>query len=266
MGMMRHTASQPDFAAALGWDASHVASFVLGHGEARGQGKQHRPVHGSRLVFIPLPSIEYRGAAKGRWVGAIRRVLVTVCGKITSNAFNHIISHLEGRELIDEKTQQVAAFLRYQSSNDRAIQSYFATSSQWTSVTPVILPGYDDPGKLRRRLASDTLSKEEKNNILLKLEKRIDYLLRKALQQAGYPEELSQNAQLEFRGAGFMPGVEFSKEYAVSNQHRRFRRLHVRIHWRNNNGEPVQLSGPLCIGGGRFTGLGLFMPVSESLP
>ena len=264
MGMMRHTASRPDFAAALGWNTEKVASFVLGHGEPKGGNGGHQPVSDARLVFIPLPSIEYQGAVKGKCIGAIRRVMVTVKGNVSNNEFKQILGLLEGRELIDEKTGGTAAFLRRQSSNDRAIHGYFTRSSQWVSVTPVILPGYDDPGKLRRRLNTDQLTKEEKTGIICKLEKRIDYLLRKALQQAGYPQELYANAQIQFRGTGFMQGADLAQNYAVSNQHRRYRRLHVQIGWRNQNGEPVKIAGPICLGGGRYTGLGLFTPADRN--
>lgn len=256
-GMMRCAASQNDFAAALGWDDGKVASFVMGHGEARGEGI-HQPVDGARLVFIPLPSIEWRGAAKGDCVGAIRRILITVKGHVANEEFHRIVRHLEGRELVDEKTGEVVAFLRRQSKEDGAINKYFAKSSEWVSVTPVILPGYDDPGKLRRRLHTETLTSQEKASIVLKLEERIESLLRKALRQAGYPEELVRHAELQWRGTGFFQGTDLAGNYAVPDQHRRYRRLHVRIAWRNPEGEALKLSGPLCIGGGRFTGLGLF--------
>ncbi len=262
MGMMRHLASQPDFAFPLGWDDAKVASFVLGHGEVKGEGA-HQPVNDARLVFIPLPSMEYHGHKRGNCVGAVRRVLVTVRGRVTNKDFNHLVGHLEGRELIDEKTGKVVAFLRSQPTNDRAIQNYFTRSSEWISVTPVILPGYDDPGRLRRKLNAGQLTKEEKAGIIFKLEKRIDYLLRKAMLQAGYSENLSRDAQIQFRGAGFMPGVDLAANYAVSNQHRRFRRLHVRIVWCNRNGDPIKTTGPVCLGGGRFTGLGLFAPAPD---
>jgi CRISPR-associated protein Csb2 len=259
-GMLRYVARQPDFAATLGWDDNKVASFILGHGEPRGDGT-HVPVGDCRLVILPLPSIEYRGAKKGKTVGAIRRVLVTVRGTIDNAEFGRMVNNLEGRELIDEKTGQVVAFLRRQLDNDGAITSYFTESSAWTSVTPVILPGYDDPGKLRRRLNTGKLTAGEKANIVLKLEARIDSLLRKALRQAGCPDETVNNAQLQWRGAGFIRGVDLASQYAVPDQHRRHRRLHVRIDWQNPEGRPLELPGPFCVGGGRFTGLGLFTAV-----
>lgn len=259
-GMLRHVASEPDFAAALGWDDNKVTSFVLGHGETRGDGT-HLPVSDTRLVFLPLPSIEYQGAKKGKSVGAIRRVLVTVRGSIDSAEFGRIVRNFEGRELIDEKTGQVIAFLRRQTENDGAIGGYFRESSAWTSVTPVILPGYDDPRMLRQRLATGTLKAGEKADIVLRLEARIDSLLRKALRQAGYPDALVQQAKLHWRGSGFIQGVDLATQYAVPDQHRRYRRLHVRIDWQDSGGCPVELPGPFCAGGGRFTGLGLFTAV-----
>jgi len=201
-GMMRCAASRNDFAASLGWNENKVASFVMGHGESRGVGA-HIPVNGARLVFIPLPSIEWRGKAKGNCVGAIRRVLVTVNGHIANDEFNLIVRLLEGRELIDEKTGEIVAFLRRQSTEDGAINKYFG--------------------------------------------------------QAGYPDMLVQHAELQWRGSGFMQGADLATAYAVPDQHRRYRRLHVRIAWRKPGGEPLKVPGPFCIGGGRFTGLGLFV-------
>ncbi len=249
-GMLRHAAKQEDFAKPLGWDNQKINEFVLGHGEDKGE--KHTAVKGPRLVFIPLPSIEWRGSKKGRTVGAIRRVLITVKGEIAGDEFARIVRSLEGRELIDEKTSQAAAFLRRQSDRDGAIEGYFAESSTWATVTPVILPGYDDPCKLRQCLDDDTITPEKKQSVVHNLEKRISHLLRKALRQDGYPEELIQNAQIHWRGAGFLPGTDMATSYAVPDQHRRFRRLHVRVVF----DRPI--SGPLCIGGGRFTGLGLF--------
>ncbi|GAB1410417.1 type I-U CRISPR-associated protein Csb2 [Desulfovibrionales bacterium] len=257
-GMLRHAASRPDFAVPLGWDEKKIASFVLGHGESRGA-STHNPVNDARLVFVPLPSIEWRGESNGYCVGAIRRVLVTVSGHIGAEEFARIVRNLEGRELINEKTGQVVAFLRHQGHNEGAIRDYFQPSSVWTTVTPVILPGFDDPGKLRRRMNSGSLTSLEKANIVLKLEARIDALMRKALRQAAYPEELVRNAEILCRGSGFMPGTDLAGNYAVPDQHRRFRRMHVYIAWRDEKGCPVELSGPICAGGGRFGGMGLFV-------
>ena len=252
-GMMRYCAAQ--IAPQMGWDEKRVAEFVLGHGESRGE--SHRPVDGPRLVFMPLPSIEYQGGTKGRAIGSIRRVLVTVSGSIPASEFNAIVRALEGQELIDENTQAVVAFLRRVSTRSDAIADYFAQGRAWATVTPVVLPGHDDPRKLRRRLNEAMLSPREKAAVVEKLECRIESLLRKAMQQAGVSAEVASAAEIQWRGTGFLTGTSMASDYAVPEQHRRFRRLHCRIVFRN----PV--AGPVCLGGGRHFGLGLFAAVPE---
>lgn len=266
-GMLRHTASRPDFAAALGWDEKKVNAFVLGHDKS--DANHTKPTaNAPRLVFIPLPSIEWRGEDRGHTVGFIRRVLVTVQGHCETAEFSRIARVLEGRELMDEKTERAIAFLRRQSENDGAIASYFQEASSWTTVTPVVLPGHDDPRKLRRRLRDEVplLSVAEKEQIIRKLDARIDRLLRKAFLDAGLPASLVTDADLQWRGTGFLPGADLASRYSVPDQCRRLRRLHVRVVWRERtaNGElrPRKLTGPFCIGSGRFSGLGLFVPAN----
>jgi CRISPR-associated protein Csb2 len=267
-GMLRHTASRPDFAAALGWDEKKVANFVLGH-DTSVPNNSRPTTNAPRLVFIPLPSIEWRGKSNGKSIGLIRRVMVTVKGTCNSTEFHRILRALEGRELIDEKANRPIAFLRRQSNRENAIADYFAKSSVWTTVTPVVLPGHDDPRKLRRRL-SDTkipISAAEKEQIIRKLDARTERLLRKAFIDSGFPPSLVADADFQWRGGGFLPDVELASRYSAPNQCRRFRRLHVRIVWREQTTDggfqPKKISGPFCVGSGRFSGLGLFAPVED---
>jgi CRISPR-associated protein Csb2 len=264
-GMLRCAARQPEFAAALGWEESKVKAFVLGHDDS--DPNNSKPTKSApRLVFIPLPSQEWRGEERGVTIGAIRRVLVTVSGHCEATEFKRIIRALEGRELMDEKTKQPAAFLRRQSDNDNAIKGYFAQSAAWTTVTPVVLPGHDDPRKLRQRLRDTTtpLTAAEKEQIIRKLDARIERLLRKAFIDSGLPAALVGDADLQWRDTGFIPGADLASRYSVPDQCRRFRRLHVRIVWReaapDGTLQPKMIKGPFCIGSGRFSGLGLFVP------
>lgn len=263
-GMLRHAASQPAFARSVGWTHEEARRIVLGHGEANGQ--QHQPVQGSRLVFIPLPSIEPRGNGK-KVVGSIRRVVVTAFGALDRESFRRFARQFDGQELIDEKLNKPVALLAKQVENDGAIRWYFESATTWATVTPVILPGYDDPRKLRQRLRVESTAKltaEEKSALLLKLDKRIEFLLRKAIRQAGFSDALAQHAELEWRSTGFWPGTDLASRYAVPDQHRRYRRLHVRITWRSPEGNSIEIPGPICIGGGKFSGLGLFAPISTA--
>ncbi len=257
-GMCRHLAASPDFIRAMGWSPEQAGS-VLGHGDTAG-----------RIDFIPLPSIEWQGEEKGDTLGTIRRVLVRMPADTDSQEFTRIVRFLEGGELVDEKTGKAVAFLRRERQPARAVQPYLSQASEWASVTPVILPGYDDRGGDRTKLRDKTgvLSAEEKNVIVSRLDRRIEYLLRKALRQAGIPEALVAAAQFDWRGSGFRQGVDIAANYAVPAQHRRYRRLHVRIVWREKDDDgmlkPTSLSGPFCFGGGRHSGLGLFVPVVET--
>lgn len=254
-GMLRHAASQPDFLRSAGLSPEEGRSLVLGHGEA--QGENHQAVAGPRLALIPLPSIEPR--EKSLVVSSVRRVLITLRGGGDNSIFKRLVQRLEARELIDESKNSVAILQRQSGGSDGATDRYLRDATTWATVTPVILPGYDDPKKLRQRLKpGNTLSAEEKAAVLEKLDERIDALLRKAIRQAGYSEALATHAQLDWRSTGFWPGTALATHYAAGDQHRRFRKLHVRITWRDATGTIIEVPGPICIGSGKFTGMGLF--------
>jgi CRISPR-associated protein Csb2 len=96
---------------------------------------------------------------------------------------------------------------------------------------------------------------------LERLGDRIDGLLRKAIVQAGFPQMLADHAELEWCSSGFWPGSDLASRYGAPEHLKRFPRLHVRVHWRNAGKRSVQVPGPICLGGGRFYGLGLFATV-----
>jgi CRISPR-associated protein Csb2 len=81
--------------------------------------------------------------------------------------------------------------------------------------------------------------------------------VRKALRHSGFSDDLVFGAQIETREVGFFAGVEPASCYAVPQHLAAFPRLHVRIVW------PGPVPGPLCIGRGRFSGLGLFASLHE---
>lgn len=262
-GMLRHAAGSDHVIRALGWSPEKVAGLILGHGEAPGE--PHRPVRGSRLAYIPLPSIEFRGEGKPHVVGSIRRALITVFGGPGNDELQQLTRLLSGTDLIGEATDDPVAMLSQIPSSDRTVRCYAKPSTTWATVTPVILPGYDDPRKLRRRLPTSDegprVDSQEQERLLARLDGRIDHLLRKAVRQAGYSDELARHAEIEWRKVGFWPRTEMATRYACPDTLRRFRRLHIRITWRDAIGEPVAIPGPICLGGGRFGGLGLFAAI-----
>lgn len=258
-GMMRHAAAQA--AESAGWKPEEWGTLVLGHGEARNE--PHQPVGNGRLAFLPIPSIEGRGEGKRRVVGAIRRVLVASMGNGLDDKVAWARRALAGTELYATGKLEPEAFLGSIPKSDSVLKSYLQTASTWATVSPVVLPGYDDPAHYRRRMQQMT-DAEEKKRLLQKLDARVDGLLRKAIRQAGYSATLAENAELEWRNVALWPGVDLASRYFVPRHLEKHSRLHVRITWRDAQGNPIEeIPGPICIGGGRFGGLGLFAAVDR---
>jgi CRISPR-associated protein Csb2 len=214
---------------------------------------RYRAWSAPRLVLVPIPSIEPRGRG-AEAVGAVRRVMVfSTDTRGTDTAW--AARALGGMDLIDENTGEFQAVLAATSRHDRVLERYVSESSAWATVTPVVLPGHDDPGGLREKLRRTTCGEKQKT-LLERLMKRREALVRKALLQAGIGDELASSAAIEMRETGFIAGVEKASRYAVPSHLTKSPRLHVKLTW------PVRVAGPLCIGRGRFSGLGLFASVS----
>lgn len=252
--MVRHAASLA--ANSSGLSRLDINSFILGHGESE-PGLEHVPVGRERLAYLPLPSIESRGKGRARVAGRIRRVLITSFGDDSQSKITFIHRILAGHELIDEKSKVPVAHLALISSNNKMVRDYAKTSAAWSTVTPVVLPGYDDPAHYRRRL-KQRIDADEQKRLITRLDNRIDGLLRKAITQAGFPFDLAKNAEIDWRKIGFWAGTELADKYRVPQHLKHLPRYHVRIQWRDGYKKPVQVAGPICIGGGRFYGLGLF--------
>jgi CRISPR-associated protein Csb2 len=277
-GMMRHAARSA--AERAGWPQARIDTFILGHGEPR-EATPHVPVGPGRYAYVPLPSIEARGtraghassrsagndsggygqaeeaAIVGQVVGSVRRGLLTAFGEGCEEEIAWARRALSGQELFDEESHNPVALLALLPSDDRTVMRYTRAATTWATVTPMILPGYDDRAHLRRRLKSAE-DEARQRQLLERLESRIDQLLRKAIVQAGYAPVLAAHAALEWRRVGFWPGTEPVDRYRVPGHLKQLPRLHVTIQWRDAQDRPVHIRGPICLGSGRFYGMGLF--------
>ena len=262
-GMTRHAAACA--AERSQWSKARINEVILGHGESHSNGR-HVSVNNSRFAFLPLPSIEARGGGQAPVVGNIRRVMLTVF----DNGFEEEIEWARralsgqalepehnGGQVAVENTIGSASILSLLPASDKGLKAYIQKSTLWATVTPVVLPGYDDPAHYRNRLKTGT-SSDEQRQLLTHLNKRIDSLIRKSIVQAGFSKLLAENAEIEWRKVGFWRGNDLADRYGVPDHLRKFPRYHVRIQWRNESKQPVCIKGPICIGGGRFYGLGLF--------
>lgn len=250
-GMLRHATQVA--AIRNGWPD---AGFILGHGP-QSEGEDHVAVGPLRFAYLPLPTMEPRG--QSRHAGHIRRAILSTFAGGCEREIAWARRALSGEELVRTDKQR-AAILSLVSSTEKVVQCYTQRAQEWATVTPVVLPGHDDPRHYRRRL-KDTVDAEEQKELLARLDARIDGLLRKAIVQAGFSETLAEHALIDWRKGGFWPGAELADRYGVPDHLKRFPRLHVKIQWRDKDGNVVKVPGPICIGGGRFYGMGLFAAV-----
>ncbi|MCH8244053.1 MAG: type I-U CRISPR-associated protein Cas5/Cas6, partial [Planctomycetes bacterium] len=175
----------------------------------------------ARFSYQPVPTIGHIHAD-----GLIRRVLIAEHAGGDGTHVSWAAQRLRGVSLLDEKTGEPIAILDAMPSRDSVTAHYLGPSSSWSSVTPVILPGFDD-GKLKKR----------------------DALVLKAIRQAGIPVEAVESFTL--RKAPFWPGSQHPREYRRPSYLRHYPAWHMYIRFR----QPV--SGPLMIGAGRHGGLGV---------
>jgi CRISPR-associated protein Csb2 len=192
-------------------------------------------------------------------VGRIRRVLLTSFDSAARADVEWTKHALSAQELIDEHNRSTVALVARAPALDRTVLRYTAAAGTWVTVTPVVLPGYDDPNHLRRKMSREGITPAERQASLARLSARTEGLIRKAIVQSGLPETLAATAFVEWSKVGFIAGVQHAIRYGVPGHLKRYPRYHVRLQFRDLHGIPLDVPGPLCIGGGRFYGLGLFV-------
>ncbi|GBD31890.1 hypothetical protein HRbin33_00851 [bacterium HR33] len=191
--------------------------YVAGHVE---HGTDVTP---ARFSYLPLPSIGHEHAD-----GMIRRLLTAEPFGGNGVHATWAQQRLRNGTLRDEHGNERGVLLDlWRRSSRRVVELYVRESKCWHSVTPVVLPGFDD-GK----------------------QKKAERLFLKALVQAGIPIEGVESFTL--RKAPFWPGATHPRHYFVPEYMRHFSRWHVAVRFR----EPIP--GPLALGVGRHVGLGLF--------
>ena len=283
-GMVRHTLSLA--ARESHRNADWIARVVLGHAaqpttakDVRTGSQQiatHRPedvVGPERFAYLPLPSLVSRPVknpeqiASGQpaprriYSDSVRRLIITSFSDQLADDLDWTRSVLIGAELVAIGQDRPVAILSPIPQSDAQIQMYLQPASQWETVTPVILPGFDDARGYRKRLRSQTnpgTDPESRARWQARIDQRIDQLIRRAIYQSGWSSELAAAAQLEWQNVGYFPGSDLASRFHIPRHLEPYPRYHVRVSWRTPAGDPIALPGPLCLGGGRYYGLGLF--------
>jgi CRISPR-associated protein Csb2 len=222
--MVRHVACD---AAKVEWPFAEASDvYVAGHAN----GSSETP---PRFSYLPLPTIGHPHAD-----GMIRRVFVTEPHGGDGRHVEWLRLQLRGGILVQEDRGRPVALLQRTRRADSVVARYLGPTREWSSVTPVILPGYDEFKGIRDHRDLQPTKAER--------------LLLKCLLHAGIPPEAVSD--LTMRKAPFWPGSLHPRQYRrpqyLADHHAR-PGWHVHLLFR----EPV--TGPLAVGAGRHCGLGL---------
>jgi len=227
-GMVRHLAieamtNSPPASVADDW----VSSYVAGH--VKDGDVSHR-----QFSYLPLPSVGHEKIDP-----SVRRMMIAAPPG-DAGFLKHLARLLVGRQLKPTAETRIGlAPTLVAARMDNVARSYVRQSTGWASVTPVILPGYDDrkPAKTRR-------------------------LIEKALLQAGidqpcefdwgpfshFPKSLSAHKYDRKQGPnGYIRPDHLLNQTAV----------HLKLHFAENS----KMRGPLAIGSGRHCGLGVMAAI-----
>ena len=174
-----------------------------------------------RFSYLPLPSIVHRHAD-----GFIRRLMIAEPYGGDGKCVEWVKRCLYGQELTDPANRS-RGILFPMRTIDSVAGAFVKSTSEWASVTPVLLPGYDDG---RREKA--------------------DKLFLQAVQQAGLKVE--SIAEFNLRKAPYHPGSLHPRQYHRPDYLKKCPAWRAWIRFRD------PLTGPLALGAGRHCGLGIF--------
>ena len=218
--MVRALASRPLVVGSIG--EKTVDREVKGHPRASGP---------DRVSILPLPTIR-NGPTDGR----IRRIMLAQPSQSDGVLCAQFGRLFHGQKLkpLDQEGRFPEMFLERIDGRDDVLPCYTGVARIWASVTPVLLPGYDDRkahrGSHQKRLA------------------RAVQLMRKALCQSG----IDVSAQIELSRVPYWTSSLHARDYEPRQKLAHYPRWHVRLTFDR------PWTGPLAIGAGRHCGLGLF--------
>lgn len=212
-GMLRHAAMRTAATQAPG-----LNDFAGGYGT--------KDDPSQRMSWVPLPSIGHDHAD-----GSIRRA-IWLARSSDIQALGELAAAVpvDGLTLVDEATGKCAAMaVPVDSGEEPVMRHYLSPSTDWVSVTPVVLPGDFGGGDLR---------------VMTKL-------IHKAVRESGIDPGLI--AGVEFSKTGFIRQAARLRDVKLKDWTAKNLILyHVRLKFRS------AVRGPIVLGRGRHFGLGLF--------
>jgi CRISPR-associated protein Csb2 len=198
--------------------------------------------HKERVRVIPLPSIGHRHVDM-----SVRRVWVEIPnGPIVAEDLKWAFS---GQEI--EDTPGLGK-LKLIPLDDLGMTRHYGrgqASSVWQTVTPVVVPEVAS----RRRISPGRQREEAKGGLeRAKEEAAASFAVRQALRHSGVDATVRR---IEVQREPFHLHGERAERFERETRFPKERLWHVRLEFAE------KIEGPLLIGDGRWTGLGLFAPV-----
>ena len=207
--MTRHAIHQA--ARLAGLDEETIAA-LLGHGD-----------DAQRIFTAPVPNVGHTYAD-----GRIRRVLLSAPPTLDGDVWDAVTYRLLGAELAPPG-ELPTAMLVPADRDDRLQHRYLGTATDWTSATPVILPGHDSrQGKPRPQKA-----------------------VRRLLTCSGIDPALVSD--VAFEPAPILRGAMRAGDARLPRHLAHWPRVHLSIRWR------IPVAGPLALGAGVGYGYGLLV-------
>jgi CRISPR-associated protein Csb2 len=229
VGMFRHAMklwADENPAMQTHYGADRLAHLLFGHRSASAK----EPAEGGHFAIVPLPSANTTFMADG-W---LRRLLFIGYGcrdQADRDLFEELTRGLNGASLVDNGRVRGKLQVLGSHAREQVLSPWTAspnTEKVWRSVTPIVLTGLTRRG----RTAEDCLVR--------------------ALMQQGF-NEADIVSVASFAGP-IVPNSQPARAYRVQGHLSTTQRTHAEIIFHR------PLSGPLVLGRGRFSGLGLMMP------
>lgn len=208
-------------------------------------GRQPGPVT-RRVRITPLPSIGHEHVDR-----AIRRVVIEIPNACPLRA-DDVAWAFAGLESADPDSGVVDPIVLVRAAGDDMLRHYEGPARRWRTITPIALPE-----SARRRRIEPSRQREEAKPGSERAEEhaRAISAVHTALRHAGLRAEVTdvrvQREPFDARGhlaEAFAPATRFDKE----------RLWHVELSLN------IPIDGPVALGDGRFLGLGIMTPVSDT--
>lgn len=228
VGMIRDLSNRSHVVASVGQDT--IDREIKGH---------PKDSSSERVSILPLPTVR-----DGPTDGRIRCVMLAQPFESKGVLCAALGQLFNGQRLTPVSGESRFPPIYLERIDERAkapvLPRYTGISRIWASVTPVLLPGYDD----RKQHHGD-----HKKRLV-----RAEQLVRKALTQAGIDSVVA----VELSRVPYWPGALHAQSYQPRDKLSSYPRWHVRLTFNQ------PFTGPLAIGAGRHCGFGLFAAAESS--